>query len=479
LFGKINHYHHLIWFILIMAVSPCADVLSIDAVRKSWSRADRGVTDPPEAATVYALPLRFVWLLMGVIYFQAGFWKIWTSRGAWVWGDNPRNIMYNKWTELAGWTPLFRIDQHPLFLKISALSTVAFELSFLFLIFCGTVRWLAPAGGLAFHSATNLFMRISFWNLQGCYVAFVDWSRVGKWIGKRLFAEDMFLLYDGNCQLCRRTIASFRVFDILARVTYVNALDSAAWESAGLSAFDGAALMRDMQVVVGAKTWRGFPAWREWMKRLPLFWLAVPFMYAWPITWLGNRLYRRVAEARVCAITEKHPALVSPRKPILATALAGCLLTYLAVLSSVGKLQSWPMSAYPNFEDLDPPEARLLTIVTEDEQGKIRELRPIENRSLTEMSPERLMALQYRLLSIGDESERLRRLEAFWQVCQSEDPSLRRLNIRRFYRDTVSTLPENRNQAPIKRELIAEVPAITRQLSTQNRRPGAPGDETK
>ena len=29
-FGKINHIHHLIWFMAIFAVSPCADVLSID-----------------------------------------------------------------------------------------------------------------------------------------------------------------------------------------------------------------------------------------------------------------------------------------------------------------------------------------------------------------------------------------------------------------------------------------------------------------
>src|SRR5436305_12701604 len=29
LFGKINHYHHLIWFILVMAVAPYAVVLSI------------------------------------------------------------------------------------------------------------------------------------------------------------------------------------------------------------------------------------------------------------------------------------------------------------------------------------------------------------------------------------------------------------------------------------------------------------------
>src|SRR4030095_17021428 len=42
-FGNINHYHHLIWFMAILALSPCSDVLSIDAIRKSWKRADRGI----------------------------------------------------------------------------------------------------------------------------------------------------------------------------------------------------------------------------------------------------------------------------------------------------------------------------------------------------------------------------------------------------------------------------------------------------
>jgi len=57
-YGKINHYHHLLWFTAILAASPCADVLSIDAIRWSWKRADNESTEPPGPANVYALPLR-------------------------------------------------------------------------------------------------------------------------------------------------------------------------------------------------------------------------------------------------------------------------------------------------------------------------------------------------------------------------------------------------------------------------------------
>jgi len=465
LFGKVDHYHHLIWFLFILAVSPCADVLSCDAVRKSWKRADRGVTRPPEASIAYALPLRFVWLLMGVIYFSAGFWKVWTSGLAWAWSDNPRNLMYNKWAELSGWSPLFWIDQHPLLFKLSALFTLAFELSFIFLIFFATVRWLAPLGGLAFHNATNLFMRISFWNLQSCYVAFVDWSRVFRWIGRRLFAEDMYVVYDGNCRLCRRTVASFRAFDIFERVTYVDALDRSAVENYGLSRDDSNTLLRDMHAIRGARSWQGFGAYREWMKRLPLFWPAIPFMYAWPVNWIGNRTYRHVADSRSCRLVKNPSAPVAHKKPVFAISLIGCLLTYLVVLSAIGKLNSWPIACYPSFEDIDPPEVRMLTIMTEDQTGKTEELRPIEHQSLREMPPERLMGLQNRLLSTSDNAERVRRLEAFWNLCQREDPALRRLTVRRFYGDTISTLPEDRRRAPVKRELIAEMPTTIKNAS--------------
>lgn len=471
LFGKINHYHHLIWFMLILAVAPCAEVLSIDAIRKSWKRADHGVTEPPPPSVAYALPLRFVWLLMGVIYFSAGFWKVWTGGVLWAWSNNPRNMMYNKWMELAGWTPLFRIDQHPLLFKLSALFTIAFELSFIFLIFFAAVRWLAPAGGAAFHTATNLFMRISFWNLQGCYVAFVDWSRCFKWVGRRLFAQDMHVVYDGNCKLCRRTVASFRVFDLFERVTYVNALESQALAAHDLSWLDSDALLRDLHVVLGKKTSVGFAAYREWVKRLPLFWIAVPFMYLWPVKLAGNKTYRHVADSRACSIAGKPLVRLANRKSVRATGFVGCLLVYLAVLSAVGKIQSWPMAGYPTFEDIDPAEVHLLTVVAENDQGEVRELRPIEHQSLREMPPERLMGLQNRLISIADANQRARRLQAFWEFWQSDDPALRHFKPTKFYGDTVSSLPEDRNHAPIRRELIVGIKTKAGEALVQNRAP--------
>jgi predicted DCC family thiol-disulfide oxidoreductase YuxK len=467
-FGKINHNHHLIWFMAILAASPCADVLSLDAVWKSWRRADRGTTAPPEAATAYGLPLRFILLLMGVIYFSAGFWKVWTAGYHWAWSDNPRNIMYNKWMELAGWMPIFRIDQYPLMYKVSALGTLMFELSFIFLIFSKRLRVMAPLGGLAFHSVTNLFMKIWFWNLQGCYAAFVNWSALFRWIGQRLFPHEMYVLYDRNCKLCRRTIASFRMFDLCERVTYVNALDGAALRAHQLSWLDADRLMRHMHVVMDRNVWTGFAAYREWIKRLPCLWLALPFMYLPPVAFAGNRIYERVAGSRTCSLVNETfiPQLSSTRSGRAVTVM-GSLLIYVTIISAVAKLQSWPMAVYPTFEDLDKPEVSILTMTAQDASGTSSVLTPIKDQSLKQLTAERLMGLQNRLVSDGDEDQMRRRLKAFWQLLVQENPSLGKTATVRFYRDTVSSLPEDRDHIPLRHELLWEMRVDSPVLATR------------
>jgi predicted DCC family thiol-disulfide oxidoreductase YuxK len=459
-FGKVNHYHHLVWFMAILAVSPCADVLSIDAVRASWKRADRGITEPPEPSQAYALPLRFVWLIMGVIYFSAGFWKVWTAGIAWGWSDNPRNLMYNKWMELSGWTPVFRIDHYPFLYKISGVSTLLFELSFIFLIFFPSVRFLAPLGGLVFHNMTNLFMRISFVGLQACYVAFVDWRKLFRYVGRKLFKKDMYIVFDGNCKRCRRTIASFRVFDILERVIYVNALDDTALRTHQLSWLNADEILRDIYAVVGQETWAGFSSYRVWIKRLPLLWPLLPFLYLWPIELLGQRIYRHVADSRACDPSEARSLAfqknASNRKAIALIAGTGALITYAAVLTAVGKIYTWPISGYPTFEDIDKPEVDVLVIAVEKQDGSLTQISPLKQESLGELPPERLMGMLNHLLAVENETERRARLQAFWRLWSQANPNLRTAVDVKFYRDTLSSLPENQGNDPIRRKLVYE-----------------------
>lgn len=459
-FGKVNHYHHLVWFMAILAVSPCADVLSVDAVWASWKRADLGVTEPPEPSQVYALPLRFVWLTLGVIYFSAGFWKLWTGGIAWAWSDNPRNLMYNKWMELSGWTPIFRIDHYPFLYKISGVSTLVFELSFIVLIFFPSVRFLAPVGGLLFHNMTSLFMRIGFLELQACYVVFVDWRKFFRFVGNKLFNQDLYIVYDGNCKLCRRTIASFRVVDILERVNYVNALDDAALRNHQLSWLNADDILRDIHAVVGRETWTGFSAYRVWIKRIPLLWPFLPFLYLWPIKRLGQRIYRHVADSRACDLSEGRSVAFQSnarnRKAIGLIAATGALITYVAILTAVGKIYTWPISGYPTFEDIDKPEVDVLVIAVEKQDGSVTQINPLSQDRPRELAPERMMGMLNHLLAVENETERRARLQAFWRLWAQGNPTLSAAVDVKFYRDTLSSLPENQGNNLIQRKLVYE-----------------------
>ena len=167
-FGKLNHFHHLIWFGALLAASPCGDALSIDAYRRGGER--------PGPSRAYALPLRIACLLIGLCYFFPGLWKLWYSGRDWANGEAIRLIMHTVWYHDGGFRPFFRVDRYPWLLSLAGIGTLVFELGFVFLLFKKKTRWIAAAMGLGFHSMSLLFLHIGFYHLAACYVVFVDWA---------------------------------------------------------------------------------------------------------------------------------------------------------------------------------------------------------------------------------------------------------------------------------------------------------------
>lgn len=458
-FGKINHNHHLLWFTTILALSPCADVLSVDALRLAWSRADSGIIEPPVPSRSYALPLRFIWLTMGLIYFSAGFWKAWTGGYRWAFSDNPRNMFYNKWMEFGSWTPFFRIDRYPLLYQLSAAATIAFELSFIVMIFFPAIRFLAVLGGLTFHNMTRLFMRIPFWELQVCYVSFVDWHRFFRFLGRRLCRGEMYLIYDGNCRICRRAVASLRSIDVFERVTWLNAFNRKELNEHGLGNLPSDDLVSDIHLVAGSKVWRGFEAYRKVAFRLPALWPFIPFLYLPPLPRIGRALYRHVADSRACDISNRSvmdAVQLKARRSAQVMVIVSVLLLYGAAITAVAKINSWPFAGYPSFEDLDQPEVTLITMQVETPAG-VKAIYPFKDQGNQQMSPDRLMALLGKINEVEAETERRSRLRALWGFWSKDRPDLQSATTVRFYRDTVSSLPQDQNDNLLHRQLLYEL----------------------
>jgi hypothetical protein len=380
-YGKVNHlHHHLIWFAALMAVSPCADVLSCDAIPLARRRADAGTTAPANSPK-YALPLRFVWLLMGLIYFFPGFWKLWSVGLPWT--ENLRLQMYSKWTEFDGWTPVLRIDHHPGLCAVIGYGAILFETSFIFLIFFARLRPFLILAGLAFHNLTSLFMRISFVPLQAMYVSLVDWSAFFRWLGRRLFPMPWRIEDDGSSK-ARRRIASLRAFDIFGRFSSVNLRSYAAENS---DSYNG----------------------------------------------MASSDYKAIA------------------------AMGTFLLIANIGFGLVHVSEAWPFACYPTFAFRAPAKRAVLTMAIQKENGQFTELK--WSTLSPHFAPDHARGLQDAVLRTKDPRVQHVRFEALWKLWRQNHPELAAAQTVSFYKDTLSIIPEERDRIPLRRELLATLPA--------------------
>lgn len=476
LFGKIDHYNHMLWFPAILAASRCGEVLSVDAVLAAWKRADRGVVEPPSSSSIYALPIRFVWLLMGMIYFFPGVAKLWASGFLWAFSDNLKFRLYQSWIDRAdGWMPFFRVDKYPALYQPAALGAILFEISFIFLIFLPRWRMLAVVGGLSFHTMTNWLMRIPFWTLRNCYVVFFDWHAIFNRIGRWLFPKEMYVIYDGQCKFCRRTIASLRVFDILGRLTFVNVYDLQTLKKHNLNWLDFNALAADMHAVVDKKTWLGFSAYRAFAPRIPIFWPILPLLYVWPVPKIGNRIYRKVASSRTCNRADQpspNTAEYKPRVRTRALVTVGIILLMMNFFYGIrGRYDAWPFSCYPTFGRLVGPTKEKLEVVVLNSTG---ETLPFDQTKFQEtFSFHRFTEMSKRILKLQEENpaELNLRLNALWQALEQHDSTLKSVASVQFYETTLITIPERRNENPLSRKLLYQFKPHALSSSTSYKAP--------
>jgi hypothetical protein len=112
--GFVWHDMHLLWFVALLAASPCDDVLAFDARRNI-----------DEEGVEYARPLACFRLLLSAIYFFPGLHKLLESGLAWAFSDNLRNQLYYKWAQ-HGVVPSFRVDEYPWLLQLGGVFVLAY-----------------------------------------------------------------------------------------------------------------------------------------------------------------------------------------------------------------------------------------------------------------------------------------------------------------------------------------------------------------
>lgn len=154
--GKVNHSHHILWFLILVTVAPAA---SAWAVRKA----------PVRGSVKWAVTGFCV--VLGLIYFGAGLAKV--VHVGWDWGATlvDRVDVINGQKGLPG-APDW---MHGWVGTVMGSGALAFELLFLpFIVWTRTRKYVWPAG-VVFHLATWWIMGISFWTLLVFYLVFLPW----------------------------------------------------------------------------------------------------------------------------------------------------------------------------------------------------------------------------------------------------------------------------------------------------------------
>ncbi|MBI1286585.1 MAG: hypothetical protein GC178_03310 [Flavobacteriales bacterium] len=177
-YGKLFHEHLWIWIPWILTFSPCSDVLSIDALMRKWF--GKQIEIPVSVA--YGLPIRLIWITLGVVYFFPGFQKLWIAGFDWALSNSMLNQIYVEWHQHYGWRSMLPVERFPGMVKIGGLSVILFEMAYIFLLLTDKTRWVAISGGVIFHTLTGLTLRIWFPSVLGMYVFYFNLGRVfPKW----------------------------------------------------------------------------------------------------------------------------------------------------------------------------------------------------------------------------------------------------------------------------------------------------------
>jgi predicted DCC family thiol-disulfide oxidoreductase YuxK len=107
-------------------------------------------------------------------------------------------------------------------------------------------------------------------------------------------SPSLTVFYDEGCGPCTR------VANLLDRLNWLNAI----WFRPAAEYPDGTGdEYHDIHSVRGdGRVFLGFATYQQIAWRIPLLWLVAPIMYFPPVTWLGRKAYRRIADSRGCEV---------------------------------------------------------------------------------------------------------------------------------------------------------------------------------
>ena len=285
--------------LFLMCVTPYpGDYFSVDCLRRA---------DPLAYQRRRPFFLqRLLQMQIAFSYFYTGLYKI-SARGNWL-TDNPMYYLMNY--PPMGVTKNFLLKDffaiHPQLCYWTGILIIACELSMPFLLFYRKTRNSAIVLGIFFHIVLILTFdvpAIFFFLFPAQLLLFVNPEKIVRTIERKreraLQSEQNILLYDGNCQFCRRSVAQLRVMDLfntLKMVDYQTLIKENQPLPGGLTEKQAASqlhLIEPNGMVSG-----GYFVFRRLSWKLPMLYPLIPIFYFPASGVIGPLVYRWVAKNR-------------------------------------------------------------------------------------------------------------------------------------------------------------------------------------
>jgi hypothetical protein len=184
-FGHFNHDEMTgIYFLLILAVTPCGDAFSVDSIHRS---------DRNKKSWAYGYPILLMRMVLAWCYFTAGLSKLRISGLAYFGADNLaiqsiEHSLDNLHETQFRWA--FLLPQFRDFTGIAMVVAITWEILFPLAVFSRRLRWWFLGFGLTFHLSTLLLMNIFFSNMMMMYLIFIDWPALAGWVSERRFVRN-------------------------------------------------------------------------------------------------------------------------------------------------------------------------------------------------------------------------------------------------------------------------------------------------
>ncbi|MBA3833123.1 MAG: DUF393 domain-containing protein [Chthoniobacterales bacterium] len=304
-YGTLRHPEAAATIVLWMLIAtPSGGEISVDAMRARVAESRRRERFAPGAEVMSRdarWPLRTAQWLLVLVYLSAALSKITVGKAAWM---NGYTMSYYLLLDGTGnQLPMSVALAHVHWITIAfAAVALIFELTFVVCVLWPRALPAYLTTGVGLHTGIWLFMRAPFFQLVGMYAAFAEplrgeWRRVSG--HERSEARVWTLVYDGYCPLCIRTMTQLDVLDGGRRLRFVDLERESARAQALVPRLSPEAMREQMAVVTPeGRVLRGFYAFREVSRRLPMLWALVPLMYAPGSEWVGTRVYAWVAANR-------------------------------------------------------------------------------------------------------------------------------------------------------------------------------------